>query len=662
MAVVQSGGSTLAVSVEQLAEITPLYGDANYYADTTLALSGTWAHYGQIYRSQAWVYAVLRKIAVSTARLPFKVYSRGDTGREDARDTPFGELMRKPHPQLDPYSLWLWTASTFEIYGEAIWVKFRDEGGTVRMLQPMHPSNTVIHRKPNGETEYLFTSGTRQALILPPFPASDIVHFKGYHPESQTRGLSQLEPLRQTLLNEDATRRATAAFWANGARPSVTLTHPGTLSEDAAKRLKAGWDNVHSGVDSFGKTAVLEEGMTPNILQLNLEEMQYIESRKLNREEVCGVCDVPPPVVHILDRATFSNITEQMRSMYRDTMAPRLGLYESAIDLQLRPDFDGTGGLYGEFMLDEVLRGSFEERAASYQTAINAGYMSPAEVRSKENLPDAGPAAEKLFINSTLAPLDDIANPPPPPAPSPPPVVPPVAPEPPPAASPSNRALARRLGQVKANPKLLRRRLVREHETALAGFFEKQRAAVLASMGGKAFDPTEWDDELASTIVPLSVATATTYGKNTASRLKSPFDTAGFDGWATVHAQETAKRVNQKTADDLDVAFDAEDPEAAVEGVFDDAADGRATQIANTLVTALAAFGAMDAAKQSGAGSKTWVVNSDRPRASHAAMAGETVGLDETFSNGLRHPGDGSGDVDEVAGCTCSLDFTTEGS
>jgi phage portal protein BeeE len=78
---------------------------------------------------------------------------------------------------------------------------------------------------------------------------------------------------------------------------------------------------------------------------------------------VCAVYDVPPPVVHILDRATFSNITEQMRSMYRDTMAPRLGLYESVLDSQLRPDFDPRGDLYAEFLMDEVLRGSFEQRA-----------------------------------------------------------------------------------------------------------------------------------------------------------------------------------------------------------------------------------------------------------------------------------------------------------
>jgi hypothetical protein len=103
---------------------------------------------------------------------------------------------------------------------------------------------------------------------------------------------------------------------------------------------------MHSGVDKWGKAAILEEGLTANVIQLTAEEMQYIEGRRLNREEACARYDVPPPVVHILDRATFSNITEQMRSMYRDTMAPRLALYESVLDTQLRPDFDPTGTLY----------------------------------------------------------------------------------------------------------------------------------------------------------------------------------------------------------------------------------------------------------------------------------------------------------------------------
>jgi phage portal protein BeeE len=202
------------------------------------------------------------------------------------------------------------------------------------------------------------------------------------------RGLSRLEPLRATLLNEDAARRATTSFWNRGARPGTALTHPGQLSAPAQARLKAQYDSIAAGADNTGATVVLEEGMQPAKLSLTAEEAQYIETRKLNREEVCAAYDVPPPVVHILDRATFSNITEQMRSMYRDTMAPRLGLYESVLDTQLRPDFDPQGGLYAEFLMDEVLRGDFEQRAAAYEIMTRIGGMTPAEVRK-----DGEPAA-----------------------------------------------------------------------------------------------------------------------------------------------------------------------------------------------------------------------------------------------------------------------------
>jgi hypothetical protein len=123
-------------------------------------------------------------------------------------------------------------------------------------------------------------------------------------------------------------------------RPPVgVLKHPGELSEGAQTRLRANWESRHSGADNMGGTAILEEGMDAQVIQLTAEEMQYIESRKLNLQEACMVYDVPPPVVHILDHATFSNITEQMRSMYRDTMAPRLEDVESVIDFYLRPEF-----------------------------------------------------------------------------------------------------------------------------------------------------------------------------------------------------------------------------------------------------------------------------------------------------------------------------------
>ena len=57
--------------------------------------------------------------------------------------------------------------------------------------------------------------------------------------------------------------------------------------------------------------------------------------------------------------------------------------------------------------------------------------------------------------------------------------------------------------------------------------------------------------------------------------------------------------------------------------------------------------------------SKTWVVNSDNPRPSHAAMNGQTVPYKEKFSNHMDWPGDWTGGPDEVCGCQCTIELST---
>ncbi|MCA1569797.1 MAG: phage portal protein [Chloroflexi bacterium] len=373
-----------------------------------VALAGRWFSYAQLYKAQPWVRTVVDKLANAQARLPLKVYTNTGGSREPARDTPYGRLLRRPNNLHHPYLLRAWTQSTIEIYGEAFWGKVRDAGGRPVELVPMHPTNVHDEVDDNGRTVWSWDNGRRRIENI---HRRDLVHFRLFNPDGLNRGLSRLESLRSTLENEEGARRANSAMWRNGGRPGTILRHPRTLSDDATKRIAAQWADLHGGVDNWAKAAVLEEGMEATILPLNVEELQYIEARKLNREEVCGVFDVPPPVVHILDRATFSNITEQMRSMYRDTMAPRLSDVESTLEFELRdgsfdqdvgPDF--PDGVYAEFLMDEVLRGDFEVRVNSWATAIQTGQATPAEARQAENRPFIE-GTDRLLINAALVPI-----------------------------------------------------------------------------------------------------------------------------------------------------------------------------------------------------------------------------------------------------------------
>lgn len=361
--------------------------------------------YAEMYRRHPAVFTVVDKLAQLTARLPLKVYRRTRQGREEVRQDRYARLLRSPNPRQDHNLFWRTISANYDIYGEAIALKIRDDAtGVPTELWPLPPFCVETYATDAGAIRYRIPY--QDGLD---WPDTDIVHFRTYNPDNMLRGLSPLEPLRSTLENEAAARESMASFWNNGARPGTVLRHPKNLSEGAQQRLKAQFEELYAGARNTGKTVLLEEDMDVKAVSLSAKEAQYIDSRKLNREEVWSCYHMPPTALGDLSRATYSNITENLRSVYRDTVAPRLESFEAVLEAQLRPEF-GTNE-YAEFLMDEVLRGAFEARAEAYQRAIHSGWMTPAEVRELENLP-AIPGAEQLFVNQNMVPISQVTNPP----------------------------------------------------------------------------------------------------------------------------------------------------------------------------------------------------------------------------------------------------------
>lgn len=85
-----------------------------------------------------------------------------------------------------------------------------------------------------------------------------------------------------------------------------------------------------------------------------------------------------------------------------------------------------------------------------------------------------------------------------------------------------------------------------------------------------------------------------------------------------------------------------------------------ATRAARTLVTQAENRGRIDSyrnlSEQGVVQEKVWIATPDsRTRRTHLDVDGETVGINDTFSNGLEYPADPSGDPAEVYNCRCSM-------
>lgn len=414
-----SDGRTISIAPQAFAETSPNFQQAYFVPTIGLPLETRFASYARMYIEQVWVYAVVRKISTLVARLGTNVWDMKDAGTDASAEagkkidlkSPYAKLMAKPCPYLDTFAFWLWVMCTKEIYGEAFLLKQRGDDGKPSALLPMHPSQTQIERDNEGDLLYRFM-GQPNALI----PERDVVVYADYHPDNTMRGLSPLEPLRSTLMTEDSSRRAVSSWFTNAGRPAMVLQTDKRLGTEGRRRLKAAFDQAHKGSGNAGKTLVLEDAVKAIQMQMDAKSLEYIGVRQLAQTECCGAYDVPPSAVHILKDATYTNVTEQLRSIYRDSASWRISSLEAATDYYVGDEFNGEKKL--KFNVAEVMRGDLELRAPAAATLVNAGIAMPAEVRPWFDLGDGGPAAKKLYANGTMKALDQVANPPPAPMPA----------------------------------------------------------------------------------------------------------------------------------------------------------------------------------------------------------------------------------------------------
>lgn len=393
-------GTNYPLAPQAFAETAPQFWPSYFVPRLGMSLETAFASYGQLYRTQPWVYAAVRKVARSIARLGAAVWDQSpENGQELDLTGPFAQLIADPCPVMPPSAFWEWTGAVIEVYGEAFWIKIREgRGNQVTGFAPLHPSMTQIVRDTDG-TEMFRNMGRPNEV----FARDDIVAFREFSPDNIMRGISRLEPLRSTLLNEDSARRSMAASWKNGTHPTGTVESERELGTLGRERLKMAFQSEHQGTGNHGRVVVLEDGVSFKPIESKAVDMAYLEARQLNREEVAGVFDLPPSSLQIMDHATFSNITENMRSLYRDSMAPRIEFIESVINWDVGREFNGPKMM--KFAVAEVLRGAFEQRAEAVAKLVQCGVMKPAEARQYFDLNVAGPEADQLLIQGAMVPL-----------------------------------------------------------------------------------------------------------------------------------------------------------------------------------------------------------------------------------------------------------------
>lgn len=349
---------------------------------------------GQAMRVAA-VWACVRLLATAIAMLPVTVYRKdGEKNVIDATHDVHRLVSLRPNYWQSPFEFWQLAVAHVLLQGNFYAQKVRYRGRIVDLVH-LDPRHVTPVLEP-GRVVYRYREGDKSI----DFKQDDIFHIRGLCTDG-VRGLAVLEAARNTIGASVEMEKHGASMMQNGARPSGALYTDLELSDEAFERLRADFDKTYMGSNAAGKPLILESGLKWQQLSMNAADAQFIEQRKLTRNEIAMFFGVPPHMIGDIERGTSwgSGIEQQNLGFLVHTLMPYIVNIQQAClrDLILESD---QPNFVVKFDTSLLTRADFVARQNGLQIMARNGVLSQNDWRKIEGFdPIEGEEADSYRVS-----------------------------------------------------------------------------------------------------------------------------------------------------------------------------------------------------------------------------------------------------------------------
>lgn len=360
---------------------------------------------------EATVYACIRILSEAIAKLPLKVYQE-DSETKKATDHYLYRLLKyRPNPYMSSSDFFRCEEVQRNLYGNAYvnieFIKRGPDKGKVKALWPLDSTKVKVYIDDKG----LFDSRNRMWYVVDvngekrKLQPEEILHFKGLTTDGLV-GVAPLDVLKSTVENVASSTEYINKFFKQGLQTKGIVQYVGDLSTEAEKTFREKFEQMSSGLKNAHRISLLPIGYKFEPISLTLTDAQFLENTQLTIRQIAAAFGVKMHQLNDLERATHTNISEQQRQFYIDTLMAILTSYEQELTYKLLMDSELQDGYYCKFTVDALTRADIKTRYEAYRTGINAGFLMPNEVRAWEELPPAG-GGDQLLVNGNVVPIEE---------------------------------------------------------------------------------------------------------------------------------------------------------------------------------------------------------------------------------------------------------------
>lgn len=351
------------------------------------------------------VSACVNLIAGAIASLPMHVYRRSPDGdlTRDINSDVWWILNEEFSPRWTASAGWAFLTASKLLHGDGFAEIIR-RGDRIIGLVPIHPNRVRVIVTPDGmrliyeiQPDPTIDSPDQDTSRIRTLDQDDVLHVPGFGFNGK-RGLSAL---RNSLRNSGNlalnAQTFSEKFLQNMARPDFALKTDGNLTDEQFARLQANLDN-RAGPMSAGKPMILEGGLDIKTLTMPLEEMQLLETRKFQVEEIARAFGVQPFMIGHTEKSSSwgSGIEAMGAGFVRYTLRDHLNAFQNEINRK----FFRTAARVAEFDTTELERGDtkamFEAMRTGLGRAGEAPILTIEEARQTLRLPRQMPAGDTV--------------------------------------------------------------------------------------------------------------------------------------------------------------------------------------------------------------------------------------------------------------------------
>lgn len=327
------------------------------------------------------VLACLIVRAETFASLPVHVYRQTDGARERADDPMQVLVGGYANPVLTSREFWRWKQLTEDIRGNAyVWVE--RAGGRPSALWPMTSSDMKLRYDPSTRIAVYDYAGD-SFVPKGTYSARDVLHFRGPLNQNGYVGTSLVEKARTVIGLTIGSEQFYERLLSNGNHFPGHLETDMVLRDEDVKALRQRLKE-YSGIEHAGETRLFDRGIKFVQNKMTVQEADLTAQQTWYLQEVCRIFRVPPMLVQDWSRSTYTNSEQADIWFAKHTILPIAANTEAVVN---RIFFNsGRPDVYVKFELEGLLRGDYTTRSEGYQKLIQAGVLSPNEVRAYEDL------------------------------------------------------------------------------------------------------------------------------------------------------------------------------------------------------------------------------------------------------------------------------------